>query len=379
MLWFALLIAATQAQVVFNPKNVDGGSSGSNPSIPLVISSLYNNRGFAMGPGDANLDNLGNADPAQYLPPQNFIYDGINFTFPQYNESGNDNVLALGQTIQVPQGKYFSVQMLASCENGLASGFIIATYSDGSTSQSPVLVPAWYNWPYPAGGDIILPYYLTNMTINYNRSMFYETINWVDSTKELVSLTLPNVTAGSNSGPGGAAIKTRLHLFSVSVLPATGAAAVDLEVQYARSTQLWMPDTNKTQIVEVIINNVGSQWVLANNSVQVSVSSAGYQTVVPGYVKRLRPGDQAKVQVGVINAVGVVQGTTGNATVLVTGAGVNSSYTFNATFGIVPYDATYESIYTHESPTWYNGAKYGIFIHWVSGSIKFFATYFFPR
>jgi alpha-L-fucosidase len=378
MLWFTLLIAATQAQVVFNPKNVDAGFSGSNPSIPLDISSLYNNRGFAMGPGDANLDNLGNAYPAQHLPPQNFIYDGINFTFPQYNASGNDNVLALGQTAQVPQGRYFSVQMLASCENGLAFGFINATYSDGSTSSSPVLVPAWYNWPYPAGGDIILPYYLTNMTINYNRSMFYETINWVDSTKELVSLTLPNVTAGSNSGPGGAAIKTRLHLFSISVLPATAAAALDLEVQYARSTQLWMSDTNKTQIVEVIINNVGSQWVLANNSVQVSVSSAGYQTVVPGYVKRLRPGDQAKVQVGVINARGVVQGTTGNATVLVTGAGVNSSYTFNATFGIVPFDATYESIYTHESPSWYNGAKYGIFIHWVSGSINFF-TIFFSR
>jgi alpha-L-fucosidase len=214
------------------------------------------------------------------------------------------------------------------------------------------------------------------MTVNYNRSMFYETINWVDPTKELVSLTLPNVAAGSNSGPGGAAIKTRLHLFSVSVLPATGAAAVDLEVQYDRSTQLWMPDTNKTQIVEVIVNNVGSQWVPANNSVQVSVSSEGYQTVVPGYVIRLRPGDQVKVQAGVINMGGVVQGTIGNATVLVTGAGVNSSYTFNTTFGIVPYDATYESIYTHESPSWYNGGKYRIFIHWVSGSITFCT--FFP-
>jgi alpha-L-fucosidase len=42
---------------------------------------------------------------------------------------------------------------------------------------------------------------------------------------------------------------------------------------------------------------------------------------VPVYVKRLRPGDQANVQVGVINAGGVVQGTIGNATVLVAGAG----------------------------------------------------------
>jgi hypothetical protein len=97
MLWFALLIAAMQAQVVFSPKNVDAGSSGSNPSIPLDISRLYNNRGFAIGLGDANLDNLGNAYPAQHLPPQNIIYDGINFTFPQYNAS----VLATNTGIRI--------------------------------------------------------------------------------------------------------------------------------------------------------------------------------------------------------------------------------------------------------------------------------------
>lgn len=38
--------------------------------------------------GDANLDDLGNAYPAQYLPPQSFIFNGINFTFPQYNALG---------------------------------------------------------------------------------------------------------------------------------------------------------------------------------------------------------------------------------------------------------------------------------------------------
>ena len=88
--------------------------------------------------------------------------------------------------------------------------------------------------------------------------MVYQTINWIDSTKELLSLKLPNVTAGSNSSPGGAAIKIRLHIFSLSMLPTIGSAA-DLEIQFARTTQLWLPGTNKTQIVEVIINNVGSE------------------------------------------------------------------------------------------------------------------------
>ena len=358
-------VSTVCAQAVFNPKNVGTSYNVTNPSFPVDLSSLYNNRGFAMRANDSNFDNYGSGYPADSLPPSNFIYNGINFTFPAYKTSGNDNVLAIGQTLQVPRGRYFSVQMMASCENGLASGFINATYSDNSTASSPVLVPAWWSWPYPAGGDIILPYFYTNKAINYNRSMVYQTINWIDSTKELVSLTLPNVTASSNSGPGGAAIETRLHIFSLSMLPATGSA-IDLEIQFARTTQLWLPGTNKTQIVEVIINNVGSEGVLANNSVQVEISAPGLKTVTPGYINRLQPGDQAKVQVGVVNADGVSTGTTGSATAIVSGTGVNASYTFNATFGIVPYEATYESIYSHETPSWYDGAKYGIFIHWVS-------------
>jgi alpha-L-fucosidase len=358
-------LTAVHAQAVFNPKNIGTSYNAANPSFPVELSLLYNNRGFAVKPGDSNFDGSGSGYPANSLPPSNFIYNGINFTFPKYQKSGNDNVLAIGQTVQVPRGRYFSVQMMASSENGLASGFINAKYSDNSTSSSPVLVPAWWSWPYPAGGDIILPYYYTNSALSYNRSMFFQTINWLDSTKELVSLTLPNVTRGSNSGPGGAAINTRLHIFSLSMLPATGSA-IDLEVQFARTTQLWLPNTNKTQIVEVIIDNVGSEWVLANNSVKVEVSSSGLKTVAPGYIYRLQPGDQAKVQVGVVNAAGVPTGKSGEATIVVSGAGVNASYTFNATFGITEYEATYESIYSHESPSWYDGAKYGIFIHWVS-------------
>lgn len=193
--------------------------------------------------------------------------------------------------------------------------------------------------------------------------MIFQTINWLDSTKELVSLQLPNVTAGASNSPGGAAQTTRLHIFAVSLVPATGFG-ISLEVQHARSTQTWFEGTNKTQIVEVRINNAGDEWVLANNSVRVTIQSPGLTTVVPGVINRLRPGDQAVVQVGVVNTNGTVPGSTGEATVLISGAGVSASSTFNATYGIGSYDATYESIYAHESPPWFTGGKYGIFIHW---------------
>jgi alpha-L-fucosidase len=64
------------------------------------------------------------------MPPPEFIYNGFNYTFPCYRAVGNDNVLAQGQTIEVPRGKYFSVQMLAAAETGLAAGFVNDTYAD---------------------------------------------------------------------------------------------------------------------------------------------------------------------------------------------------------------------------------------------------------
>ena len=254
---------------------------------------------------------------------------------------------------------------MAAAEQAIATGFVNATYNDNTTTSGPVLVDPFWDWPYPYGGDIVFPYYLTNTSVDYNRSMIFQTINWLDSTKELVSLQLPNVSAGAANSPGGASEGTRLHLFSVSLIPATGTG-ISLEVQYARSTQMWMEGTNKTQLVEVTVNNVGSEWVLAKNSVKVTVSSPGYKTVFPGIINRLRPGDQAIVQLGVVNSNGIAPGSTGNATVQVSGAGVSSAaYTFNATYGITSYGPSFDSIYAHEAPMWYNDAKYGAFIHWV--------------
>lgn len=213
------------------------------------------------------------------------------------------------------------------------------------------------------GGQLIFPYLLTNTSIDYNRTMIFQTINWLDSTKELSSLQLPNLASGAGNGPGGAAEGARLHIFAVSMIPA-GGDGLSLEVQYARTTNMWYEGTNKTQIVEATINNVGTDWILANQSVQVTVQSPGLKTVTPAVINRLRPGDQAIVQIGVVNSPGTAEGTRGPATIVISGSGVKTEYEFNGTYGYAPYDPTYESIYEHEAPNWYTGAKYGIFIHW---------------
>lgn len=303
------------------------------------------------------------------MPPETFSYGGFNYRFSAYNASGYDNMLVKGQEIQVPRARYFSYQMLAASETGMASGSVKAKYADGSTTTGPFLVPAWWSWPYPAGGDLVFSYFLTEEDANFNRSNIFQSINWLDSSKELVSLTFPDTTSGSSSSPGGASVDTQLHVFALSMLPASqsNSHAIKLETQYARSTQKWMEGTDKVQIVEVLVNNVGSSFALRNDTVRVSVESPGLETVSEGVINRLRPGDQAKVEIGVRNrnAIASDSGDSGPATIVIRGNNVASAkYTFQATYGLQPYEATYESIYSHESPNWYNNAKYGIFIHW---------------
>jgi alpha-L-fucosidase len=280
-------------------------------------------------------------------------------------------VIAAGQTVSLPRGRYLSVHMLAASENGLAQGTINATFSDNSTSSSAVLVPAWWSWPYPTGGDLVFPYRLTNESVDWNRSNIFQTRNWLDSSKELTSLTLPNVTGGSATDPGGAAISSRLHIFSLTLVPILSDAQQPvLSVQYARSTQKWVEGSDKVQIFEVTVNNVGTEDILREHAVRVSVESSGVETVTPAYIKRLRAGDQVRVNIGVRNKDGVRSGTDGTATVDVAGNDMTcSQYTFNATFGIREYEPTYESVYTHDPPDWYNDLKYGIFIHWGPYSV----------
>ncbi|KAH8591708.1 putative alpha-L-fucosidase [Bisporella sp. PMI_857] len=164
----------------------------------------------------------------------------------------------------------------------------------------------------------------------------------------------------------------KLHIFAVSLtLAGSGheSHGPQLEVQYARSTKKFL-GASSLQIFEVTVRNMdGQAWVMANDTVEVSIESDRLTTVKPGIIKRLRPGDQVIIQVGVkIKGVNE-QGTTGLATARLKSSRVNVSHEFEAAFGIGAYEPTYESIYTHESPDWYNGAKFGIFIHWGLYSI----------
>jgi alpha-L-fucosidase len=139
-------LAFGQGGLVVNPKNVGLQVGSRASSVPINLSSLVNNRAFAMTPGDADFDGVHSGYPAQYLPDSNFTYAGVNYMFPQYKDSGNDNVLAQGQVVTPPEGRYSSISMLVAAESAVATGYVNVTYTDNTTTSGPILVDPFWSW-----------------------------------------------------------------------------------------------------------------------------------------------------------------------------------------------------------------------------------------
>lgn len=242
----------------------------------------------------------------------------------------------------------------------MASVSAKATYADGSTTSGLLLVPAWWSRPYSTGGDLVFSSFLTESSMNWNRSNIFQTINWLDSSKELVSLTFPKTASGSCTSPGGDSVGTQLHVFALSMLPASNSWRLSM---LAQPKSGWRVQTRSRSLK--FWSTTSAPPLFYETTVFVFVLSPRVSRPCrEGVIHRLGPGDQAKVEIGVRNRNGAAPGDSGPATIVIQGKNVASKkYTFQATYGIAPYKATYESIYTHESPSWFNNPKYGIFIH----------------
>lgn len=151
--------------------------------------------------------------------------------------------------------------------------------------------------------------------------------------------------------------------------PASSLLVPQLSVRSAQFSTRW-EDINgqRAQAVAITLANIlpGSYATSPNASItsryEISVSGDGVSTITPGLVYRLVPADQARVDVFILN-----DGGTGNATVTIKNEFGNVIGT-SVGWPIVPlrteWTADADVLATHETPTWWNQAKYGIFIHW---------------
>ncbi|KAF2179763.1 glycoside hydrolase family 29 protein [Zopfia rhizophila CBS 207.26] len=322
-------------------------------SVPLNITSYFNNQAFGAYPGEASFDILNQSYPAS-PSSQTSLYTssiGLQYHSPGYlGPSTPDNIVCSGQTIPVPPSSYFSASFLHSSDvrKKTVLGNITFHYADNSTSKAELRSEPWWAFLSINRGDLIYSKFYGSNYTNWNTSHIFEFEAALEPGKELVGITLPNTT---NTTEG------RIHVFAVSLWKGSGVG-----VQALRPTQ--KRDGNGTQIVEVILNNSGDKCV-SGAGLNVSISGMSVETVKAGHIKRLCPGDQKRVNVAVEGA--------GESDVMVTltqGQRQVHSRTFeNVTIGLSPWTTDDQSLARHESPEWFDNAKFGIFIHWGPYSV----------
>ncbi|KAI3337988.1 alpha-L-fucosidase [Ustulina deusta] len=322
-------------------------------SIPIDISSSFNSKAFGTYPGEVSFDGLGQSYPAPdpgHTPYYTSRTTGIVYSFPGYTGEANpDNVVCAGQTLDIPEAAargVFSASFLVSGDKEFATvaGNVTFAYADGSASSYELRSLDWFSWLTLNRGEIVFPFRFTPAGVNWNTSHIFERTAPLLPGKTLRAVTLPDV-AGGNGG---------MHVFAVSLWGGNAAVAV----QAVRPTQKWFGVGE--QIVEVVVNNAGAGCV-AGSGVTVTLVGEGFATTKPGRLKRLCPGDQRVVKVGVTGSPGAPV----NVSVAIDGDADRQKIEFpDVEIGLTDWTPELDNLARHEAPEWFDGAKFGIFIHW---------------
>jgi alpha-L-fucosidase len=330
------------------------GSSGFVPApnpVPVPLDSLFNNDGIdtSAAPG-GDFDGSGYTYPGEVIKAGSVTLGGVPYLIGPSTAGAKNNVVAVGQQVPLPQGRYLSAQLLVSASYGPASGTATVHYADGSTSQTGLTGPNWYT----GTGAISAPYrYTPGGGTDQNPVSIAAAEIGIDATKDAVGLTLPSTALPA---PNVAS----MHVFALTLQPA--AQGRSLLLRDVRSTNNLLADGGP-QVVEATVVNAGTQWITARDGISVDVQAAGARTVSAAEVRTLAPGEQLRVRIGI--QASVQPGTAATGTVTAhdrRNAAVQQQSPL--TLGVPDYQATEASLATHQAPYWFDDAKFGIFIHW---------------
>ncbi|MFD3581340.1 alpha-L-fucosidase [Streptomyces sp. NPDC058683] len=330
--------------------------------VPVPLDSLYDNDGIDTADArGGDFDGSGYTFPGEELPAGRIEVDGVPFDFPAATAGAKNNVVALGQRVDLPKGHYLSAVFLTAGSYGNASGRATVHYADGTTTTAGLSGGDWY----AVGGTLAAPYRYQPDGGKDQHSVGIGTSEvWIDPQREAVALTLP---VGNPAEAG----QTALHVFALSLQPVAQGRA--LALRDARSTGSLL-DATGAQSVEATVVNAGTVAILARDAVSVRVDVPGARTVEPARIRRLDPGEQARVHVGIRSRTGTAPGTERDGTVSVRGhdAQVTAAQR-TLTLGTADYQADESSLAGHQAPYWFNEAKFGIFIHWGVYSVPAWA------
>jgi alpha-L-fucosidase len=318
--------------------------------VPIALDAYYNNDGIdtsTVRTGD--FDGDGYTFPGEILIAGPATVQGVPYTFGP--AGANDNVVAVGQQLALPQGHYASLLFLVSAAYGPASGTVTLHYADGSTTAATLGCADWYG----GSGVLMAPYrYGPSNSVDDNPVSIFGNEVWTDPTKVAVAVTLP-ATSMPTAG------KPSLHVFALTAQPVVSGLAVALRNAHSTTS---MVTPAGPQSVEATVVNVGTEWLAAATPLSVAVNVPGASTVNPAQISGLAPGEQATVRIG-IESAGTPVGTTANGQIVAFDrSGQLASANSSLTLGIPDYQPTDQYLSHHQAPYWFDDAKFGIFIHW---------------
>lgn len=298
----ALPLTSTTAAHAGEPVTEHAGPWAPVPApVPVPLDSLYDNDGVDTASArGGDFDGSGYTFPGEELPTGRVEVDGTSFVFPTSSAGAKNNVVALGQRVELPKGRYLSAVFLTAGSYGNASGRATVHYADGSTTTATLGGSDWY----ATGGSLSATYrYAPDGTKDEHRVGIGTSELWLDPQRDAVAVTLP-VTNPAEAN------KASLHVFALSLQPAAQGRALALRA--ARSTNSLL-ETSGAQSIEATVVNAGTVAVLAADGVSVRVEVPGARTVEAARVRRLDPGEQARIRVGIRNRAGTAPALPGTA------------------------------------------------------------------
>ncbi|KAH7883390.1 glycoside hydrolase family 29 protein [Phlebopus sp. FC_14] len=338
------------------------------PSTSIALTALFDNQAASIDGRTGDFNRKGGTYAAEYLPRGPWVFNGITYDLPPTWGSGDDNVIAQGQVVELPNPTFVHELHILYAGDGKDdqfNGTFHLNYNDSSVKQLHYTGKNWWRWPMLNWGDIRTPYHFQHYgaSINYNSTQIFQVSLSIPSRVALKSIKLPETAQHAN----------RLHIFALSMseaaLPSSGVSGPELSVRSVQFSTRWENvNGQRAQAVAITLANLlpgsfaTSPSASINSKYEIEVIGEGLTTVTPGIIHRLVPADQVRFDVLVLNSNG-----TGNATVQVKDSQGNVVGTSSG-WPIIPLREVWtpdESVLsTHEPPTWWNQAKYGIFIHW---------------
>ncbi|WP_330286871.1 alpha-L-fucosidase [Streptomyces sp. NBC_00576] len=320
--------------------------------VPVPIDAYADNDGIDTASArGGDFDGSGYTFPGEELPAGHIEVDGVPYLFPS-SGPGPNNVVAMGQRIELPKGRHLSLLFLTAGSYGDAAGTATVHYADGTTTTAPLGGGDWYS----TGGSLSAAYrYRPDGVKDEHRVGIGSAEVWCDPRREAVAVTLP-VTHRPEAN------KASLHVFALTVQPAAQGKA--LALRHARSTVSLLEPAG-AQSVEATLVNAGTEPVLAADRVTVRVDVPGARTVRPAAVPRLDPGEQSRLRIGIRSRGQTAPGTQQDGRVIASGRGGQAAVADSRlTLGVADYEPTDTSLARHQAPYWFSDAKFGIFIHW---------------